>query len=205
MSAQQARALVLIGLILTVSLAIWLFSPRSTASIDSYTACATAGYPVSDTFPTTCNDGVHTFVGPAASPSPSAAPVTALQYEVLVDGDSLGTYPKSQLVITSHTQWVQYWNAVHAGLPTIPPILPVDFTSSQVVAMNEGPEPTDGYSLAVTSVATSASGTIVNLIRTVPVPACHAAHKNSNEYLLVQTPKLTTPVSFDITTQPRRC
>jgi hypothetical protein len=205
MSGSQARALVLVGLIAICSVCLWLFTPRATVAIDSYASCANEGYPVSDTNPPACNDGAHTFVGPMATPPPSLAPVTVLDYQVLVDGDSKGSYPRTQQVISNQAGWSKYWNAVHAALPSIPPILPVDFSNYSVIAINEGPEATDGYSLAVTSVAAGASGTIVNIMRTVPVTACKVDQQNSNEYLIVETPKLTDPVSFDMTTQPRHC
>jgi PrcB C-terminal len=199
------RALVLAALLVVALLCTWQFSPRTTTPIDSYASCATAGYPVTDTSPATCSDGTHAFVGPTQAPAPSEAPVTSLSYQILVDGDPGGTYPRTQQVITTQTDWVKYWSAVHAALPTLPPLLPVDFSQNQVIALNEGPEPTNGYSLSVTSVSDSSSGTTVQVTRTTPVPACHPAQVPSNRYLLVLTPKLTAPVSFDITNIPRNC
>ncbi len=205
MSAQQLRALALIVLLASAAFFTWLSNPHKQIVVSSFAVCANQGYPVSDTSPETCSDGAHTFVGPTPSPAPSMAPVTALTYQILVDGDSKGSYPKAQQVISSGTQWVHYWDAVHASLPTLPPILPVDFATSDVVAINEGLEPTDGYSLAVTSVSAGATGTSVDVISTVPVASCTVTHQPSNEYLLVQTPKLTSPISFQVTTQARRC
>jgi hypothetical protein len=137
--------------------------------------------------------------------SPLQQSVITAPFELLVEGDSGGQYPKRQEVITSQSDWVRYWDQVHAGLRSIPPILPVDFTSSNVLALSEGPQSTSGYNLEIHSVETSAAGTVVDVAETTPGPTCRVTDSFTNRYFIARTGKLPEPVSFRITTQQHTC
>jgi hypothetical protein len=164
-----------------------------------------AGYPFTDTDPPTCTVGKHTFLGPYAHPTPSQAPVTSQPFQVLVNGDSEGTYPKSHQVITNNADWQKFWTQVHASLPTEPPILPVNFAQSDIIALSEGRQPSNGYGLEVTSINVSSAGTTVYATESVPTFTCNVTYTSSNRYYIASTAKLTPPINFDIVTTPHEC
>jgi hypothetical protein len=193
------------GLGLIVAGGLWLFSGPDTTQLDSYQECANAGYPITDTNPPACDSGSQFFLGPATSTSPSLPDASTQAFQVLVDGDSGGQYPKGEQVITNQTDWQHYWNTVHAALPAVPPILPVNFTTSNVIALSSGPETTAGYTLEIAGVTASAAGSVVSVVESVPTITCAVANTPSNRYFIATTPKLPSPVVFQVTTTPREC
>jgi hypothetical protein len=182
-----------------------LFRGQPVAAITSYAQCTTAGYPFTDTNPSACTADGRTFLDAAAAPSAAPVAVTNLPFDLLVDGDSDGNYPKRQQVIRTETGWEQYWRQVHAALSTVPPILPVDFSISNVVALSEGGQLTQGYVLEITGVDASAAGTTIDVTESIPTLTCQVSNTPSNRYYIIRTPKLTSPVSFRTTTAYRQC
>jgi len=177
-----------------------------TSPIDSYNACVEAGNPILETDPPICRDGVHNFTGtplPSRTPAPE---VSTIPFEILVDGDTHGSSPAhAQVTINNQTDWQHYWQTTHANISPLPPLLPVDFTTSNVVAAGLGSKTTSGYGLKITSITASTAGTVVNLTESTPTITCTVAQVISDRYLIVRTPKLTDPVSFRITSEKRHC
>jgi hypothetical protein len=202
---RRPRTYMFAGLALLVPLCAWLLRAQLTERIDSYSACANAGYPVTQTYPPTCSDGRHTYLGPPSNAAPLSAAQSSVEFQLLVQGDSGGSYPKRQEVLTTAPEWQKYWQAVHAGLPSMPPILPVDFGTSSVIALSEGQQRTNGYNLQVTSVVTGTSGTTIGVTESIPTITCQVAQAETNRYYIAKTAKLTPPVSFRITTDHRHC
>jgi len=198
--------LVLTGVLLALAGLSFAWSRHgSPAAVASYADCATAGYPITDTDPPSCSDGHSTWTGPANGALPSQAPSTSVPFDILVEGDSAGDYPHDSLHIQSDAEWQKFWREVHDGLPSMPPILPVNFRTSDVVAVVEGRQTTGGYGLRINSISTSAAGTVVDVQETVPTITCAVTQSPSNRYFLVRTDKLTEPVSFRLTTEHREC
>jgi hypothetical protein len=204
---RKYRRLLLAAVVVLAYVAIGTYLSRGKviSAPDSYAGCRNAGYPFTDTDPPSCDDGTHTFVGAYAQPTPTPAAVTSIPFDILVDGDSGGNYPAGQLFINSQNAWQAYWSTVHAGLHTLPPIIPVDFTQSDVAAFSSGPEPTSGYALSVTSVNGSVTGTVVYATLSVPSVTCKVTFAQSNRYYIVRTPILTPPVTFQVTTTHKIC
>ncbi len=193
------------GIVLVLIGLKWLLSGPGTAQIDSFNQCANAGYPITDTNPPACDTGSGLLLGPAATPGTTPPPSVNQPFNLLVDGDSGGAYPKGQQIITTQTGWQAYWHAVHASLPAIPPILSVDFTSGNVIALSSGPEATNGYTLEVTGVSVSSAGSVVDAIESIPSITCKVADTPTNRYYIAETAKLPQPVTFKVTTSPREC
>ena len=186
-------------------LGVLLFGPKLTTAIDSYATCATAGYPVAETSPPTCSDGRHTYRGPdTPKPTPADA-LESVPFEILVDGDSGGKYPQTHEIITTPADWEQYWANIHAGLTSLPPILPVDFSQSDVIALSEGQQPTTGFNLKITSITTSNAGSNVYVTETIPTITCTESETFTNRYFLASTFKLTEPINFKYTTEKHQC
>jgi len=196
-------ALGITGLLLWLGLL--LFTPKLTAPIDSFATCANAGYPVAETNPPTCSDGRHTYRGPDVSKSTAADALESVPFEILVDGDSGGRYPQTHEIITTQPDWEAYWSKIHSSLATLPPILPVDFSQYDVIALSEGPQPTTGYNLKITSISTSNSGSDVYVTETIPTITCTESETTTNRYFLASTFKLTEPINFKYTTEKHQC
>jgi hypothetical protein len=199
------RIVILIGIILMATLAAWLVRSRLTEPIDSYAACTQAGYPILDSEPPVCVAKGHSFLGPRSYPTLTPEPVISQDFQLLVEGDSRGGYPKRQEVIATQAEWARYWNAVHAAIKPVPPILPVDFGASQVVALSEGRQPTGGYNLKITGITSTSAGTTIDVTEQTPDGGCVVAQGSSNRYYIVRTPKLPPPVSFRTTVEKHAC
>jgi hypothetical protein len=178
----------------------------ATAPVDSFTQCAQAGYPVTETDPPICSAAGHQFVGARTAASPAAeAPAVSQPFDLLVDGDNHGSYPHKQEVISNEADWERYWRTVHAALSAVPPLIPVDFAASSVIALSEGRQPTGGYGLKVQGIMTSDRGTVVDVLEETPAASCHPAATPSDRYLIVRTGHLPEPVTFRITNEQRGC
>jgi hypothetical protein len=193
------------GAIVILVSVLWLVSSRQTEALDSFADCSQQGYPVTDTNPPVCSDGENTILGPLHAPESPPAPLTSQPFELLVDGDSGGKYAQSQQLISNPEAWQAYWRSVHAALPALPPILPVDFGASNVIALSEGPKPTGGYLLKITNITSSPIGTIVDYTETTPSSLCPGETRPTNRYFIVRTGVLPQPVSFRGTKVARTC
>ena len=203
---RRHRLVLILAAVLAAALAIYLLQPKFTAPIDSYAACVEAGYPVMLSEPPICNDGSHNFIGTPQPTAAPAAPVENLSFEILVNGDTRSQTPgNEQHYISNAGLWQNYWRKVHSGLSSVPPLLPVDFSKNDVIGVSLGQKTTGGYGLKVTSIATSAKGTIISVTETTPTITCAVSQQLSNRYVIVRTSKLVQPVTFRITPEKRRC
>jgi len=193
------------GAVMAAGGLVWLFTGPATTELDSYNQCATAGYPITDTNPPACETGTQVFLGPVATPQALPAPATTQSFQVLVDGDSGGRYPQKNQLISNQTDWQTYWRTVHASLPSTPPLIPINFAASDVIALSSGPEATGGYMLEVTGISSSATGSVVSVSESVPTVTCNVPNAPSNRYYIVSTVKLPLPVVFQTTKTPREC
>lgn len=190
----------------SLALAVFLVRPAGKPEIiESFQACREAGYVVTQSNPPVCHGPGKSFTGPPLDAETLQPVVASLGMTTLVDGDTAGNYPKAQLVIANQAEWEKFWHDVHAGLSETPPLLPVDFTKHQVVAVTTGRLPTDGYTLRVTSISAGINGSTVNLVQGYPTTVCPVQTTPSNRYLIVQVDKLTAPVSFHISDEARPC
>jgi hypothetical protein len=183
-----------------------LFGATRTEPIDSFTQCAEDGNPITESEPPVCQTGNRYFIGPLhATPVPETLgeSVSAQGFDILVEGDSGGDYPRRQEVIRDDATWQQYWTHVHTS--PYPPLIPVNFGTSSVIAISEGRQETTGYNYRVNGVATGSRGTIVDITESIPTVTCNVTSKTTNRYFIVRTPKLTDPVSFRTTTEYRHC
>jgi hypothetical protein len=191
--------------IIVAAIGSWLSRGKVILPPATFAQCANAGYIVTDTNPPACLDGKRSFLGPVAKNTPAQAPLTSQPFQVLVDADSKGDYPRGSQVIDSQSQWETYWMGVHAWLSTDPPILPVNFATSDVLAVSEGHEATAGYVYEITSINTGASGTVADVSESIPTVTCSVAYTPTNPYYIVETAKLPTPVTFNVTTTHHEC
>lgn len=196
-------ALIILAALITVG--VVLFNPIRLALIDSFAECAKAGFPVEQTDPPTCDDGRQTFTGPKGTPLPSMAPVEELEFQVLVEGDSRGTYPAKSQLITSQAQWQNYWLQVHKALSPLPNLIPVDFSKNDVIALNMGPEPTDGYSLSLLSLVSSGQEVTASVQLRQPGQNCGLPPKSTGPYYIALVPKLAASLKFDTATVTHKC
>ena len=197
------RVTVILGVLaVLIVLVAWVLTSQPTAPIDSYAACTAAGYPVSETNPPICQSPKRAFVGPVVSTPPSSEASQGVPFELLVDADSHSAYPRATQVLTTQDAWQSYWSQVHARI-SLPPILPVDFASSEVIALSEGEGPA-GRHFAVSSVNESSHGTVVMVNETVPI-GCVEPTGSTNPYYIVRTQRLTTPVTFSVTPLTHKC
>lgn len=205
---RRHRLTIVLAIMLAAVVLLYIFRAKLTSPIDSYSACVEAGYPVTESEPPVCREGIHNFKGtPRPEPAPTLATgIENISFDILVDGDTHATAPShEQRLITTPAQWRAYWDQTHSGLSSIPPLLPVDFSASDVVGVSLGQMTTSGYGLKITGVTSTATGTIVSITESTPTITCAVAQQISNRYLIIRTPKLKTPVSFRISPVKRRC
>ncbi len=184
-------------------LGAWLIWATATEPLDSFAACAKAGYVVLDSNPPVCRAPGRNFIGPLSTPAPTPAAVANQDFQLLVDGNSEGKYPRGWQLIASQSAWQKYWSDVHASV-TLPPLIHVDFSTSVVVAVSEGVRPTSGYKMVITGIGTSTTGTSIDLTETTPV-GCAVTQTPTNPYFIVQTARLPTPITYQITQARHEC
>ena len=185
---------------------VWIiFGPGYFARLDSFKECANAGFPVTDTNPPTCNDGSKTFVGPLGTPEPSAVAYQTIDFQVLVEGDSQGTYPAKNQLITSQAAWQSFWIQVHRQLPATPNLIPVDFSKYDVVALTLGPKPTDGYTVRLLSLSAAGADFTADVQIREPAQSCKLPAKATGPYYLAQVPKVTGHLKFQVNTVAHTC
>lgn len=197
---------VLAGAFLCIIL-VWslLIRALETSPVDSFLRCVDAGNPVTDSNPPTCTDGKQYYVGPYASPDASSEPMKSLQFQILVDGDSGGNFPRSTELINDQTSWIEYWGWVHNSRSVLPPLLPIDFATSSVIAVSEGKQQTSGYVFKITGVSTGKRGTVIDIRESIPTVTCRVSVIPTNRYFIVRTEKVKEPISFRYSTEKRKC
>lgn len=207
MADKRSKWLIVAGIVAVLIIAfIIIFHPGTSAAVDSYKECVSAGYPVTSTNPPVCNDGHKNFVGPLASQAPVVEEnIQTLDYTILVEGDSKGVYPAKNQVITSQAAWQSFWRAVHSKLPSLPPLLPVDFSKNDVIALTMGVEPTGSYSIHMLSLVQNGQSYQAVVEYRQPGPDCKLPTLKTDPYFLASVPKLHGPVAFETSTATNNC
>jgi hypothetical protein len=131
--------------------------------------------------------------------------MTSLQFQILVDGDSGGNFPRSTELINDQSSWVEYWGWIHNNKAEVPPLLDVDFAHSSVIAISEGKQQTTGYVFKVTGVSTGKSGSVVDIRESIPTVTCKVATTPTNRYFIIRTDKVKEPISYRYSTERRKC
>ncbi len=201
----RRRYIVLVSLLVIAAAIGWLLKAHPTHPIDSYATCTAAGYPVTETEPPVCRADNRNFIGPRAGSTHIPAPVTSQPFSLLVHGDSHGNYPDRQEVIRTPADWQGYWRQVHAQFATPPPLLPVDFRPDVVIALSYGPKPTSGYGIKVSGITTSANGTTIDVVQTVPGEGCIVTAAQTNPYFIAKTATLPDPITFRKIVRKHQC
>ncbi len=191
-----------IGMIAVIG--VLLLRVAATEPVDSFAACAEAGYPITQGNPPVCHQGSYYMIGPVDTSTTQAAAVNSQPFDLLVNADSRTTTPRAQVVVHTQEAWVAWWQKLHAGL-VLPPLLPVDFTSHDVIIIVEGPKVTTGYNFKVTAVSQGKKATVIDTSESEPTIGCQVDNRLSNRYYVVRTAKLPEPVVFRNTTVSRRC
>ncbi len=186
---------------------VWavLIRALDTSPIDSFIRCAAAGNPVSETNPPTCSEGGRYYVGPDAAPEVSSEPMVSLPFQILVDGDSGGHFPRSSQLINDESSWEEFWSWIHNSKSAVPPLIPVDFAKNSVIAISEGREQTNGYEYKITNVSVSKTRTVVDIRESIPTITCKVANIRTNRYYIVRTDKVQEPISYRISSERRKC
>ena len=140
-----------------------------------------------------------------ASTSPSTPAETVQQYNVLVQGDTKGSYPARQQVVTTQAAWSALWGQLYDKVVPEPPLLPVDFSQNEVIVLTDGPKPSGGYALDVTGVAASSAGGTIDYEAYAPQGSCTASLSPSDAVVAVVTAKITGPMTYSVTPVTRKC
>jgi len=117
-------------------------------------------------------------------------------------GNILG---KVSLMINDQATWQTVWvkafcfGTYCSNPPTI------NFTTTTVLAVFSGVEPTGGYNLSITRVALVGSTLLVHSILDSPSHNCQVTETLTSPYHLVGIPKTTVDVKFDLQTTIGAC
>jgi hypothetical protein len=202
----RRKVLIIIAVLALLLIGGWIiFGPGYFARIDSFKECSNAGYPVSDTNPPTCNDGAKTFVGPLGTPEPPAVAYQTIDFQVLVEGDSQGSYPAKNQLITSQAAWQSFWVSVHRQLPATPNLIPVDFRKNDVIALTLGSKPTDGYTVRLLSLVNAGADFKADVQVRTPGKGCVLPTKATGPYYMAMVPKITGKLNFQVSTVTHDC
>ncbi len=203
------RRPILMGLVAVLWITVLMafatsFHRGETEPVDSFSACADAGYPVTDGNPSVCRLGSYYLTGTTSTADVKSASITSQPFTLLAAADTGTSTERANVVIRTQAAWTQWWQKVHAGL-TLPPMLPVDFTKNYVVILIQGPKATDGYGYKITGISQAEHATVVDTSESIPTIGCPVQEKQSNRYYIARTPILPDPVVFRNTLESRHC
>ncbi len=193
-------------LLAVIGLLIWV-TPKPKRVITNFDQCASAGYPIQDSYPAVCRtpDGrsfVQSVTAPPAPPS-GAAPTT-VSYDILVSNASVLTGAR-QTVVRNQADWQTVWNQVHAKINPMPNLIPVDFNKEMVVVLVLDQKPTAGYYVSVSSVTETADKISVNAKVTSPGKGCTVAQTITEPYTIIKFAKSNKPVAFALAPESKDC
>ena len=200
-----SAALISIVIIIVIIITLVVGQPKK-QNVYDFNSCITAGNDVINTDPPTCSSGHTTYAQKIDNPSAVSTPsLIQLQYKILVSGDSRGTYPKSEKVISNLGDWTAYWRSVNNQIKPTPPILAVDFKTEQVIAITAGEVPNSGYSVEVTGVSVDQTTTYVYYDIIIPATTCSPKPGLSDPYYLISTTKSPANFKFIPTNKSKKC
>lgn len=189
-------ALVIIG---SAVIIYQLWRPHSKL-VHNFDQCVAADYPFTDDDPQVCTDPLgHRFSGPH-SRSTSVAAQTDLAFDTLVISDN-GPAKTERTVITNQADWQTFWQRAHAHLSFRPPLIPVDFTKREVVAVMSGQHATPGYYIKIEQVVSQGDIVLVTVKESAPPKGCVVAGSPVSPYHIIQFDRSDLPVRFNV--QPK--
>ena len=143
----------------------------------------------------------HFFSTPGGTPAGTAISGRPVPYIVLAQGAQSSVHGRTNYVVTSDAEYRLLWKMLDTSA-----IAPdVDFTKEDVIAFFAGDEPTDGYSIGVTSIADTASTRMLDIAITRPGASCTVAQSVTTPYELIEIPHTTLQLEHTDTDQVNNC
>ena len=105
---------------------------------------------------------------------------------------------KSENVITTQEEWMNFWESVS---PNDGPVPQIDFDKKMVIAVLMGQKSTGGYSIEITNVIEQENDVIVKIKEISPGPNCGADAVLTSPYHIIEVSKSVMPVVNFITAQ----
>ena len=129
-----------------------------------------------------------------------AAPV-----QIIAQGTQSAIDAPRQEFVRDAKAFQALWAAHTQGASPAPARPAVDLSSSTVVAIFEGNQPTGGYSLAVSSLDKTASGWELKLSLDQPGPNCVVSQELTQPWIMVLIPSQEQPINVTLDEIPRPC
>lgn len=148
--------------------------------------------------------GAWLYFGDTGEHSPNDASGTKVPVAVLSEGDNSGfmTERKNYRVKSRH-ELDQLWAVMYGS--DGPSLSPVDFETSEVLAVFDGTHSSGGFDVEVTSVYDDALSRRVSITRTAPGEDCITSEAITSPFILVVVPKSDLPIAREETTVTSDC
>jgi hypothetical protein len=131
----------------------------------------------------------------------AAVATNPVQFVPVVSGTQSSITRRANFLITSKDELGALWTMIDAtGFPPA-----VDFTKEYVVAVFEGQQPTNGYSIAVSQVGDSTDSRNVAVSITKPGSTCVLAQTVTAPYEIIEIPKTDLPLKHQDTIATASC
>ncbi len=112
------------------------------------------------------------------------------------------TTPLSQIpdarrtVLTSESQWRQYWALFYGNISPTPEPVPIDFGSDMVVVATSGTRPSGGYTIQIEGVFETNGELLVAVLETAPGAGCMTTQSLSAPATAVRVAASSAAVRF---------
>lgn len=119
-----------------------------------------------------------------------------LAIERIGGGYNGGLMEPARLLIRDPRQFADVWAKAWSGMPPMPPLPSVDFTSSVVIVVAMGGQATGGYAIEVKRITAEGDRLIVNVESVMPGAGCAVTLMLTQPFDIVRVPVRASSAEF---------
>ena len=130
-----------------------------------------------------------------------------LRFDTVAKHFSSGHWEKMNYVIMSKDEWDRVWALAMSNTYPLPPAPEIDFSKRSVIAVFQGFQPSDGYSVSITKIVRSDGAIKVTVRESMPADSCHVLMVVTEPYHIIELDRVedANAVTFKIKKEIRDC
>lgn len=130
-----------------------------------------------------------------------------VKFETVAKHFSSGHWERKNYVITSKEEWERVWNIAASNFFPPPPAPEIDFTARSIIAVFQGSQPSDGYSISINKLKRAGNVIKVIITEAMPEDTCKVLMVVTQPFHIIETKKIedADEVEFKTKRDIRRC